>query len=223
MRTVRLNGELGKRFGRVHRLDVASPAEAIRALSVNCEGFRQFLVESGERGLAYRCIVDGDRIDEGQIGNPMSRTFSITPVVMGGGKAFGIILGVTLLVGAMALSGGFAAIGAGGASFGATMGTSVGFLGLTYANVAWLGAALILGGVAQLMAPTPKAGGTSGERNENQYFNGPVNTTAQGAAVPIGYGRAIVGSAVISASVSVEEKPAFDYFIPDFGDFGNYY
>lgn len=210
MRTIRLNGELGKRFGRIHKLDVNSPAEAIRALTANCDGFRQFLIESEERGLAYRCVVDGDKITEEQLGFPISRSFSLTPVVMGGGRAFGIILGVALLVGAVALSGGFAAIGAGGASFGATMGTGIGFLGITYGNVALLGAALVLGGVAQLLAPTPKPN-TSAERQENQYFNGPVNVTAQGSAVPVGYGRAIVGSAVISASVSVEQKPMFNW------------
>ena len=36
-------------------------------------------------------------------------------------------------------------------------------------------------------------------------FNGAVNTTAQGHPVPIGYGRLIVGSAVISASIVTTE------------------
>jgi len=208
MRVIRLNGELGKRFGRIHKLDVRTPAEAVRALCANYPGFEQFLIGSTERNVAYRCVVDKDLLDEGHIHYPMSKTFSITPVVHGAGKVFGIILGVMLIAAAVAFAP--AIVGALGPTLG--MGTGIGFLGLTYANVAWLGVALLIGGISQLLAPTPKAP-QSGQTNENNYFNGPVNTTAQGSAVPIGYGRAIVGSAVISASISIEQKgyPTFAY------------
>ncbi|OXE37467.1 MAG: hypothetical protein CGW95_01490 [Phenylobacterium zucineum] len=205
---MRLNGELGKRFGRVHRLDVRTPAEAIRALCANLDGFEKFLATSHERNVAYRCVVDRDQINEGQLTHPMSRNFSITPVVHGGGKVLGAILGAVLIVAAVAL-----APVTGGGSLLMTQG--IGFLGLTYANVAWLGAALLLGGIAQLLAPTPKAP-QQGQTNENSYFNGPVNSIAQGAAVPIGYGRAVVGSAVISAAITVEQKPdpTYSYDLP---------
>ncbi len=46
------------------------------------------------------------------------------------------------------------------------------------------------------------------EKPDNQpsyVFNGPVNTTAQGQPVPIGYGRLIVGGAVISAGISIDD------------------
>ena len=49
------------------------------------------------------------------------------------------------------------------------------------------------------------------ERPENKpsySFNGAVNTTAQGHPVPVGYGRLVVGSAVISAGIDVDEVPA---------------
>lgn len=216
MRVIRLNGELGKRFGRTHRLDVRTPAEAIRALCANLDGFEQFLATSHERGVAYRCLVDQDKldyekIDAGHLHYPMSKTFSITPVVHGGGKIFGAILGLVLIVAAVAL-----APVTGGTSLMAAMSTGIGFAGLTYGSIALLGVALLLGGVAQLLAPTPKMENTSAERNENQYFNGPVNSVAQGSAVPFGYGRAVVGSAVISASITVEQKPdpVFDYDYP---------
>ena len=58
--------------------------------------------------------------------------------------------------------------------------------------------------------PTPKATEPS-ERPENKpsySFNGAVNTTAQGHPVPVGYGRLIVGSAVISAGIDVDEIAA---------------
>ena len=43
------------------------------------------------------------------------------------------------------------------------------------------------------------------ENTPSTYFDGAVNTTAQGHPVPIGYGKLIVGSAVISAGLTVEE------------------
>jgi predicted phage tail protein len=64
-----------------------------------------------------------------------------------------------------------------------------------------------LGGVAQMLAPQPASNEPS-ERPENQpsyTFNGAVNTTAQGQPVPLGYGRLVVGSAVISAGIDVDQ------------------
>jgi predicted phage tail protein len=80
---------------------------------------------------------------------------------------------------------------------------------LSQATLYSVGTSMILGGVAQMIAPTAKAQDPS-ERPENQpsyVFNGAVNTTAQGHPVPVGYGRLIVGSAVISAGIDVDEIP----------------
>lgn len=205
MRVIRLNGELGKRFGRVHRLDVRTPAEAVRALCANLTGFEQFMISSHDRGVGYRCLVDRDPMVEDQIHYPMSRSFSITPVVQGAGKTLGIVLGVALIAASLVMPAFVPVFSALGTTFG--FGASATLM---------LGVAMTLGGVASLLAPTPKTGGAGAERSENNYFNGPVNTTAQGSAVPFGYGRMIVGSAVISAAVSIEQKsdPNFDYDFP---------
>lgn len=200
MRVVRLNGELGRKYGRVHRLDVASPAEAIRALSANFPGFKQDIIDSADKGIVYKCVVDREQIDEEGLRQPMSKSFSLTPVVAGRGKIGKIILGTLLIAAAFIFAP--PTVGAMGPTLG--MSTGIGFAGLTFANVAWIGGAILLGGVAGLLAPSPKAG-PAGERNENQYFNGPVNITAQGGCVPFGYGRMIVGSAVISAAITVEQ------------------
>lgn len=209
MRVVRLNGDLGKKYGRVHKLDVSTPAEAVRALIANYPGLQQDLASSHDRGVAYKCIVDREQISEDVLTYPMSKSFSITPVVAGAGKIGSIILGVALIAAAIAFAP--AAVGATATTAASGgMAAGIGFLGLTYGNIAFLGAALILGGVAQMLAPTPKAG-SSAEKNENPYFNGAVNTSQQGVPVPIGYGRAIVGSALISAAITVEQQSQFGY------------
>jgi hypothetical protein len=68
----------------------------------------------------------------------------------------------------------------------------------TLATVAFsVGVSLALGGIAQMLAPQPKFDGPQEEQQPSYVFNGAVNTTAQGQPVPVGYGRMIVGSAVI--------------------------
>ena len=196
MATVLLLGELGRQFGRKHALDVRSPAEAVRALCANFREFERFLTESRERHIGYRVVVGKDDIGEGELHNPSGQQrIAIVPVVAGAGGKFGqIILGIALIAVAWWNPMGWAAAG----SF------------LSQATLYSVGTSMILGGVAQMIAPTPKASDPS-ERPENKpsySFNGAVNTTAQGHPVPVGYGRLIVGSAVISAGIDVDEVPA---------------
>lgn len=195
MRIVRLNGELGKKYGRVHKLDVRTPGEAVRALCANFPELHADLLSSGERGIAYKCVTDKEVIEEGALSHPFSQSFSITPIVAGAGKALTIILGVALIVAAIAMPAFIPVFSVGGTTFG--FGASATLM---------LGVAVTLGGIAQLLAPTPKINDPS-QKNENAFFDGATNTTAQGAAVPVGYGRMIVGSAVISAAITVEQAP----------------
>jgi len=67
-------------------------------------------------------------------------------------------------------------------------------------GLGYLGTGLMLGGAAMMLAPDVPDG-TSAEKAENYLFSGPVNTIKQGSAIPLVYGRAIVGSSTISASV----------------------
>ena len=57
MRTVRLYGQLGSRFGRSFRLAVNSPAEAIRALCAIVPGFQQYLATAKEQGMAFAVFI----------------------------------------------------------------------------------------------------------------------------------------------------------------------
>lgn len=211
MRIVRLHGNLGKRFGFEHELDVRDPAEAIRALSANFRGFREHLIQDSVIG--YQCLVDGGVINEDQLRHPMSQTFSIVPVISGGGKTGRIIAGIALIAIAIFRPELIPVLTTGSAEAGTLI------TWFSASTVGWVGVALTLSGVAQMLAPTPK-NPDSEDNNENQYFNGPVNTTAQGSAIPVGYGRMIVGSAVISAAITIDSTPdpiyPIDFFIGGF-------
>lgn len=195
MKTIVLLGELGERFGRRHVLDVKSPAEAVRALMANFKDFSGFVSSSHERNVGYRVLNMRDDVGEDELHLPAGRRIIIAPVIAGGGGALGKILLGAVLIAAAVLVPGLGAV----TLFGST----------TLASVAFgVGVSLALGGVAQLLAPAPPSSKPN-EQNEPSYvFDGAVNTTAQGQPVPIGYGRMIVGSAVISAGIVTEDIEA---------------
>lgn len=197
IRTVKLSGELAKRYGRLHKLDIATPAEAIRALCANFPDFRRFMASSEERNVGYKVIVDKDLLpDVAGVHNPFSRTVHIVPVIGGAKSGFlGILIGAAL-IGAAFLTGG-ASLGASG----------VVFSGLAGQVAFGIGVSLVLSGISSLLSPQPKAPKPAEQtKNEPSYtFNGAVNTTAQGHAVPVGYGRLIVGSQVISAGITADD------------------
>ncbi|RLK45939.1 tail assembly protein [Cupriavidus plantarum] len=190
IRTIRLYGKLGARFGRVHRLAVDSAAEAARALCVLLPGFRHELSSSEERGVRYAVFVGKDNLTEKRLHEPPGgNDIRIAPILQGSKRAgvFQIIAGAILVVVGAVLS--YFSFGAG-------------------APLMKLGAAMIVGGVVQMLSPQPR--GLSAKDSPNNgasyNFNGPVNTSAQGNPVPILYGRMIVGSAVISGGIYAEDQ-----------------
>lgn len=190
---IRLLGELGKRFGKEHHFAIMSTAEGIRALCANFPGFDRYMIESGDRGVAYKVLNNRAEIDLDQITDPASRTITIAPVVMGAGGAIGkILLGAALIAAAF---------------FVPVLGTVTLFGSTTLASLAFsVGVSLTLGGVAQLLAPVPKTNGPRENQTEPSYlFDGPLNTAAQGQPVPVGYGRLIVGSAIVSAGIDTAD------------------
>lgn len=193
MRIVKLYGELGKQFGTIHRLAIKTPAEAVRALSVNFPGFEKHLIESGKQNVAYQVKVDGREIDEAELKYPMSREIHFTPVIQGAGSSTAkLIIGAVLIVAGIVIT----AYG-GGAVGGPMINVGIGFM---------------IGGVVQMLSPVPKAQEPAEDalHTPSYVFNGPVNTTAQGQPVPIGYGRLIVGGAVISAGIVIDDLSTVD-------------
>lgn len=195
LRTIRLYGKLGTKFGRIHRLAVSSAAEAIRALCALRPGFERELMTSRDRGIGYAVFLGKQNLKEKQLTEKADeRDIRIAPILQGAGfgDIFMIFAGVALMIVASIMTGG------------AAMSAILGFQsGLAAGLVANLGLALMMSGVMQLLCPQPK-GLSARNRPSNQpsyTFNGPVNTTAQGGPVPLGYGRMTVGSAVISAGI----------------------
>jgi predicted phage tail protein len=190
-RKVHLHGALGKRFGRVHSLDVATAGEAGRALAAVLPGFRDFAV-----GKWFR-VVRGDRrkglaLGEDDLGFQLgSADLHIVPVLAGAGRnGLGkIIAGVFLIGAAFFFPGTIAAIG-----------TSTG-LGITAAQVAGLGVALALTGLGQMLAPKPKS-----TKDQSSYlFEGGTNVATEGGPVPLVYGHFRVNPVLVGVGLSTED------------------
>jgi predicted phage tail protein len=200
LRTIRLYGKLGARFGRVHSLAVNSAAEACRALSILLPGFEQFMREAKDKGMTFAVFHGKRNIGQDELGDPPGRSdIRIAPVIQGS-KSAGLqtVIGVALIIVASIAGTPASGAAASGALFGGGVWGVVGSFGISMA----------LGGVAQMIAGTPKGmGGQDAAANRPSYnFNGPVNTVAQGNPVPLGYGRMIIGSAVGSAGIYAEDQ-----------------
>lgn len=193
---IELGGVLGKTFGKTHQRLISTTSEAIRALCCTIPGFEQFLNTSKSRGLTYAVFRGKKNIGEDDLGFPVTGdVIRIIPVVIGSkrGGLFQTIFGAVLVAAAVFMSGGI------GAAFAA--GGMTGFMATT-------GAAMMLGGIIQMLSPQPNgiAMKDQGENKPSYAFGAPTNTVSQGYPVPIGYGKRRIGGAVISAGIYVEDQ-----------------
>ncbi len=202
MTTVVLYGHLRQKYGRSFEFDVSSTSEAVRALKAVLPGFYGELLKHKP---GYHVFVGEQNISERELGYPTgsNEVIRIVPVVAGAGKfniAFFMIAAIALIASAGTLAGPLA--GATGSLFGAT---TVAAEAAAASFIGQIGVSLALMGVSALLAPTPRK---EGDEKPSYLFNGADNVVGQGAPVPVGYGRMIVGSVVLSSGVYVQQAVA---------------
>lgn len=199
IRTIRLYGQLGARFGRVHRLAVGSAKEAIRALGVIHADFNRFMTESKDMGLVFAVFYGKRNLGLDQLHEPPSDSdIRIAPIVQGSksGGVLQVALGIALIAVATIATGGLGLAG----------GLAIG--GAGWGIVGTVGLSLAIGGVAQMITGTT-AGIDSSEAANNQpsyNFSGIKNTVTQGNPVSLCYGEMTVGSANISTGIVAEDE-----------------
>ena len=187
MITVCFYGDL-RQFGRRFRMDATSPADALRGILLQVEGLTEHLKKG-----TYQVRVDGVDYTEEQVKSQFNTSVGrdlvmhIVPRVQGAGKAGGVIqaiVGVVLIVVSVFFP----------AAWGATG---------TYWGGVLAGAAMLMGGVAQMLAKPPSMDldKTSAEASRNSSFSNTDNMAAQGTPVPLAYGLVYTGSKVISQGV----------------------
>ncbi len=195
VRTVRLYGVLGARFGREFKLAVNSPREAAHALSMMIPGFREFMRDAKSKGMEFAVFLGKQNLRHDQIDDPPGRDdIRIAPVLVGSkrGGILQTIIGAVLIV------------------VGVVLNAYTGVSGTPFIN---LGISMVVGGVVQMLSPQPKGLGAkdSAENAPSYSMNGTVNTQAQGNPAPLAYGGhdtkgMFVGSAVISGGILAEDQ-----------------
>jgi len=231
---VRLMGDLGERYGFEHTyFNLRTPGEAIKLLCVNYPKLQEELVHAHEHGIGYQLVQADFALDYPDLQLPMgSNDLVLTPVVAGSGGGLGKVLaGVGLVAFAILTAGagsGFLGLGAGFGFKGA------GLLGATVAGfsttIGVIGTSLIIGGVTQMLSPQarmPIAGGSGSGGNrfagttrtdgfqsdirgsdgaQSYAYTGAANSVGVGATIPVVYGKALVGSHLLSANIEVTDE-----------------
>ena len=201
LRKIKLYGKLAKFIGhRVLEADVATAAEAVRFLLANWPE-----AEAHMNDQHYRVSIGTYDIDLEELHHPAGAApISFVPVVAGAGATGRIIAGIALI----ALSFGIASLAAGAALAGSFSGFAL--QAVAFGTQAGLiaGVGLVVGGVAQLLTPTPKISNDEGDPRKSFSFSGIQNTSRAGVPVPVVYGETLVGSVVISAGIDIVQVAA---------------
>lgn len=216
MLTVRLHGHLEERYGSEFKFAASTVREVIDALQANFPDFTEEFIKD-ER--AYSVIIDSEAQQLYACYMPIKTdsTIDIIPAIGGAGfgKALGMIFVAFLLlfpptaaaIGAAAAAGG---TGAFAGAFGAVLqgASAAAVIGGTTTVAATLGAitavglqamawGLALAGVASLLAGPD---GPDGGGEKSSSLSQTDNIVGQGMPIPVGYGRLMVGSLVLSST-----------------------
>lgn len=197
MKIIKVYGALRKKLGQSSfELDVTNPSHAIKALCVNFPELTNWFLNNDEQGNGFKVTVGKQKIYRTNL-KPMLEPWSerdvmhIVPVIKGAGRGFGQILAGAALIGLAVFAGPAITGFLGGGAFGAAATKALGYIGT----------ALLLGGVSQLLSPAPSSFNEA-SKLQSFSFSGIVNVADQGLPVPVCYGRVVTGSVVISAGLN---------------------
>ena len=199
---VQLHGVLADQVGRgTWEIAVSSVGEALRAIESQSKKLFRNLIENHKKNIKYRVLINkkdflyDEEKDlstrEGINSSELVRNYKkiesidIVPILEGADikDIFAIVTGIVL-------------IALGVFTFGATS-----FLG---ASLIMSGVGLMAAGIANLLTPMPEFDDfreIEGGGRRSYTFAGPENTVREGGPVFIGYGRLMVGSQVVQASI----------------------
>ncbi len=196
---VKLYGELADFCGGQNQFEavINQPIDAVRFLKANFAGLEKHMSSQ-----FYKVYVGEHNIDEELLDFPSGGLdIKIIPVVTGAGNVGKIIAGVAL-IGLGMITG------------------QMGFISLlkepvlASGSIQWfalsgkIGMLLVLSGVAGLLTPTPELPDEETDPIKSFSFSGVQQTTRAGTAIPVVYGKTLVGSIPISTKVETNDIEA---------------
>ena len=199
MRKIKLYGELAKITGH-KELDavVNTTAQAVSFLVNNFPELEGHMADK-----YYQVLLEKENVNIDELHFPVGKSnIKFVPVVSGSGGIGKALLGGVLIAASFGVGGLFTtplAFGGGGIGFAAA--------GIGAKAAFGIGASLVLGGVSDMLFPTPKAPQFSSEQDPRLsfHFSGTQQTSRAGTPVPLVYGEIFTGSVVISSSIDTEQ------------------
>lgn len=196
--------------------------KCIRLLELNCKKFYKTLYDNDKKNIRYEVIINGRKFESNKelktiedvknselaINYKNLETVDIIPIIEGADSDITqAIIGVVLII---------AGIIVGVASWGTLSGVSVALVSA--------GLTLLASGVIGLLTKPPKfedfreieQGGKT-----SYLFSGPQNIVGEGGPVPVGYGRLVVGSQVVSAAYVIRDYNVDNTSVYLRDDYGN--
>ncbi len=190
--TMTLHGELGESIGKTWNFAVKSVSQAIHALNtITSNSFTNYFVNNNKLQAKYRILINGQDFTApvNEINEGNAEMVRNSELIMGKENCDSKTLGIfTTILAVVLIIIGIATFGEGG-----------GFL------IA-VGVTLLAAGVAALLARPPDIGNfrqIDKAGKESYLFGGPTNIIGEGGVVPVGYGRIIAGSQVISSAYQI--------------------
>lgn len=183
---IKFYGKFIKKCGKSLKCKVNSVREVLQATEANRPGFKDLIEKDRmyviRRGDTFKTAKD---VSEEELEMNFSETtWHILPLPVGHGGFVKAVVGVALIV----------------------VGT---FVPVLSPYLYPLGVSMVLGGVAQMLAPTPPTMNDYGNREApdkrpSYLFDGPINKTATGGAIPLVYGFDVfVGSTFVSGGIDI--------------------
>lgn len=185
--TVILEGPLGKQFGRKWKLAASTPGEALRLIEANKPGLFAWIRDNLKKYSRYRVLceyesgrkVEFDTDTFKAANSDGARIIRFVPLIEGASGAVKFVVGAIMVA----------------ISY---------FFPVTAPYLLKPGLALMAMGAAQMLMGGKKIKSNESKDTSSNYFDGPGNTDAQGAPVPLIYGRCLVGSQCISMRITVD-------------------
>ena len=199
MRKIKLYGELVKITG--HKELEAAVNTTAQAVSFLVNNFPD--LESHMANKYYQVLLEKEEVGIEELHFPIGQSdIKFVPVVSGSGGIGKALFGGALIALSFGVGGLFTAplaFGGGGIGFAAA--------GIGAKAAFGIGASLVLGGVSDMLFPTPKAPQFSSEQDPRLsfHFSGTQQTSRAGTPVPLVYGEIFTGSVVISSSIDTEQ------------------
>ena len=205
---ITIYGDLAKVVGnRVFHAKINNAIDAYRFLKCNFPELQTYMLEKN-----YIVKVGDKNINETELFYPVGNDdIKIVPVAIGARKSIGTVLTGGLLIGASFLFPG-AGMFAGGSAAAKAAAAASPFMAGVGTALSGVGAAMVLGGIDQMITPTPEdfqtdiGSGANANAGKSMTFNGIVNSSASGVGIPICYGEVFTGSVVVSAGIDTTQK-----------------